>query len=115
MNTKEDFLKNLERMRTTAERTTAKFAESFQTNPLYAFEWSDAAVKATALCSVIAAIEDLAKHHNAKAIRHFVNDEILRRARNPGRSTSVMSNLVEQEVLVAYTIMAELLNHQFDF
>lgn len=101
-----------------ATKSLDKFKENLEVNPHYAFEWSQAAFKAAGTLqmtgSVLRALEWYQKPETRspeKECLEGIRDEAYRAvmggARNPARSSSPTSNLIETETVRAW---ADLLN-----
>ena len=85
-----------------------EFKTKLEKDASYAFEWSQAAFAAAAEIEVgriiVAAMES---GTTAEAIKSNALDQALRGARYPARSTSVQSNLMEQEVAAVWAKVYE--------
>ena len=99
---------NLESSLASNQARIAKFAVEVQENPAHAMTWAmdtfSAAAEIKVQTEVINTLKDGCSL--AAAIEHC-NQRVLWGARNPARSTSVTSNLLEQEMVVAYAKTAE--------
>lgn len=97
--------RHIERELEGAKATCAQFADEFAKNPSYAFRWAERAMTAAATLDVYARIQYGLTHDGdnvvdvtAEAIVTMHAEctrEALRGARNPSRSTSQVSNVME--------------------
>jgi hypothetical protein len=94
-----------------AKAELARFSEKFAEDPAYAFEWAtgsvEAAAKLRAWSRVREALTTADTTATPETIQLYLTEEVLRGARSPKRSTSPMSNLVDESTLAA---QAELLD-----
>lgn len=100
--------------RTKYEAALAKFQERLGTNPVYAFEWGEDAVRAAVCLDTLAMLENAAtfdlstletprtEEEQVNAIYQHFDDEADRMAKRVPSSTSVMSNFTENHKRAYY-------------
>lgn len=84
-------------MKREAENALKTFSQYYVSDPAYAFEWADGAMKAAATLKVLGAIERrkaAVPDETMDLVLNVIRGEALRGARNPGASTSQASNLM---------------------
>jgi hypothetical protein len=93
------------------------FANSLGENPTYALTWSAGIFAAAArfellayIKSVLATNPDSTPPEIVAALRNRLATDVVRAVQNPPRSTSVQSNLIEQERVAAKASMVERLD-----
>lgn len=91
-----------------------KFREKLGTDPTYAFEWGDEAMKAAARLRVfrhyVGSIESAAEHDRNEANLHkFVLNDVVSRARHRPSSSSRTSNTMADYTLEAYTELLDMI------
>ncbi len=86
-----------------AEKRLAEWGERLAGNPENAFSWSMEAFDAAADKSVFGQVAYYFERGlSVEEIKELADREVYRGARSPARSTSPVSNLMEQEVVAAY-------------
>ena len=104
----EYIVSNLESSLASNRARIAGFAVEVQENPAHAMTWAmdtfSTAAEIKVLSEVIIALKDGCTL--AAAIKNC-NERVFWGARNPPHSTSITSNLLEQEMIVAYAKTAE--------
>lgn len=114
MSSRENLIAYFESQKTAMNNKLIKFQEALERNPAHAFEWGDGALSAAAELKAIAwVLKNLTENEDADAVdrlRKYVAKQVVSRATHPQRSTSVMSNLVEQEYVAAMARIAETLS-----
>lgn len=100
--TQEFFLKLCREDLREADRQLEKFLTRFADSPAYAFEWADSAIAAAATQRVITQVVKALTAEDSKAtldsICCYALKEAMRAIRDPARSTSPTSNLVETAI-----------------
>ena len=104
----EYIVSNLESSLASNQARIAKFAVEVQEYPAHAMAWAMSTFSVAAEIRVLLEVIDALKSGCtlSAAIEHC-KQRVLWGASNPPRSTSVTSNLLEQEVVVAYAKTAE--------
>lgn len=108
--------RRMEEWITDGNRSTEKFTTRLAENPADALRWADDYLRDVArlelATSVMVFFErfndeggDLREKEPLPLLREFLLDGVLQNARHPARSTSVMSNLMEQERLAAKAML----------
>lgn len=95
----------LEYLNQCAETDLAKFRKRFAESPLYAFEWGDDAVRASARQDVAKRLMGVFNHEThggVDAVIKFALHQALRGAQSPQHSTSALTNLASEAVTAAY-------------
>ncbi len=86
-----------------ADETLAKFAARLTSDPSHAFEWGMDAIAASADKKVFGQIAYYFERGlSVEEIKDLTDKEVYRGARSPARSTSPISNLMEQEIVSAH-------------
>jgi hypothetical protein len=85
----------------------AHFREQLAENPAHAFEWSLESIEAAARIRVYTYVMKLLEEYAAsettlEKLHDWAAEEVRRRSHNPKRSTSPVSNLIDQEVTAAW-------------
>jgi hypothetical protein len=94
-----------------AQGTVAGFVAQLDTDPAYAFQWADNAMKASAKMQILKeALYSLEKGRSVDALRVSVTAEVLRRAKYPEMSTSVPANLMATYKTAAMSELLEMLD-----
>jgi hypothetical protein len=106
----------------TGDDAKAKFAESFLADPLYALGWAESTsrtiaqgIAAARLLKLLEAgkctqYDDMYKFN---ALCEVTQDEAMRAARSPSRSTNPFRNIIEQDMGAAWGELAfELISHK---
>jgi len=96
-----------------AREQLAKFAEQLSSDPVYAFTWADKHFRYAAhvkVCSDL--LENIEAGSTLDQITTFLGREVLRRAKNPARSTSVSSNMMETELMHVYAEILEYIDER---
>lgn len=101
--------KFLSRRLESARADIAEFAAKLVADPVHAMGWSDDAFKAAAKVKVFSLVEaSLANGASPEDIAKWGVNAAIRAARDPARSSSPTSNIMEQEVAAAWAEIAEL-------
>jgi hypothetical protein len=107
--TKEDLSKTFEGEIRRAQKTIDEFAATLIKDPMYAFEWTNSAIRAAASLKVYKYLNEILKCDDVEIseIAARVNKEALRAARYPSFSTDPVSNYVNQQKGVIWAEIAE--------
>jgi hypothetical protein len=95
-----------------AEDALTRFAGRLEKDPASAFEWGTDAVEAAAKLKVARTVQLVVAEHGLDVAGQVARQETLRRARSTSRSTSPMSNLVEDGLRAAWAEWAERLHQE---
>ena len=109
---KKDFIiRSIESDLSSAKKVLEKFAADIAVQPLYAFSWGDKAVTAAAKVQVLGDVLAVLKSGvDVEKVRKHATEQALQAAKWPARSTSVMSNLAEQEKGAVWASLIERLD-----
>lgn len=112
--------KVLAQFQESAERDLAKFQEKFSVNPAYAFEWASSTFDAAGmqevavkLSYILTAEPEKSEEERVSRVLRYAQEELVRLARNPGRSTSSTSNLIAESRTKAYAEVLDVLTRGF--
>ena len=89
------------------DRDLAKFKERLETNPAYAFEWSQNTFPAAAKIHVGRCLKEwITNKATIDGIMYEINKIVVRAVRWPERSTSQQSNIMKQEIAAVWAEIA---------
>lgn len=116
MKTMQNLTWNVQGVIESAEATLKSFTEKLAKDPSYELSWGGDAFRAAARLKVFKSVQTYLNDQDKLAadevkienVRKEAYNNVIRGAKHPARSTSPCSNLMEQEVTVAWSDVLEM-------